>query len=86
MGLVNEVAPLAEVVERVYSLAAEIAALSPLSHRRHKLIMRTVLRNPGLEGLSAEEARLPYANFDSADFHEGRRAFGERRPPRFEGR
>ena len=86
MGLVNEVAPLAEVVERVYSLAAEIAALSPLSHRRHKRIMRTALRNPGLEGLSVEETRLPYANFDSEDFHEGRRAFGERRPPRFEGR
>ena len=86
MGLVNEVVPAAEVVERVYSLAADIAALAPLSHRRHKRIMRTALSNPGLEGLSAEEARLPYANFDSADFHEGRRAFRERRPPRFEGR
>ena len=86
MGLVNEVVPPAEVDERVYALAAEIAALAPLSHRRHKRIMRTALRNPGLEGLSTEEARLPYANFDSDDFHEGRRAFLERRPPRFEGR
>ena len=86
MGLVNEVAPLAEVGERVYALARQIAALAPLSHRRHKQIMRTVLRNPGLKGLSAEETRLPYVNFDSEDFHEGRRAFGERRPPRFEGR
>ena len=85
MGLVNEVVPAAEVGERVYSLAAEIAALAPLSHRRHKRIMRTALRNPGLEGLNAEEARLPYANFDSADFHEGRRAFGERRPAAVRG-
>ena len=86
MGLVNEVVPVAEVGERVYALAAEIAALAPLSHRRHKRIMRTVLRNPGLEGLSVEETRLPYANFDSEDFREGRRAFEERREPRFEGR
>ena len=86
MGLVNEVVPLSEVGERAYALAAQIAALAPLSHRRHKRIMRTVLRDPGLEGLDAEETRLPYANFDSEDFHEGRRAFEERRPPRFEGR
>ena len=86
MGLVNEVVPLSEVGERAYALAAQIADLAPLSHRRHKRIMRTVLRDPGLEGLDAEETRLPYANFDSSDFHEGRRAFEERRPPRFEGR
>ena len=86
MGLVNEVVPLSGIRERVYDLAARIAALAPLSHSRHKQIMQTVMRNPGLDGLSAEEARLPYANFDSDDFHEGRRAFLERRPPRFEGR
>ncbi len=86
MGLVNEVAPLADVDERVYSLASEIAALAPLSHRRHKQIMRTVLPGGSPEGLTEEELLLPYTNFDSEDFREGRQAFKERRPPNFEGR
>jgi enoyl-CoA hydratase/carnithine racemase len=86
IGLVNAVVPLAEVQEYTYQLAQEMAPLAPLSQRRHKQILQTVLRNPSLAGLTPEEEHLPFANFDSEDFQEGRRAFIERQTPRFKGR
>ena len=85
-GLVDHVVPDEEIEERVYGLAREMVPLAPLSQRRHKEIMQIVLNNPGLEDLTPEQQDLPFANFDSADFIEGRRAFLERRPPRFQGR
>ncbi len=86
IGLVNRVLPLADVDEYVHDLAREMAALAPLSQSRHKRILRSVLRSPSLQGFTAEEEALPFTNFDSRDFQEGRRAFVERRPPNFEGR
>lgn len=85
-GLVDHVLPDDEITDYVYGLAQEMAPLAPLSQRRHKEIMQIALDNPGLDDLTPEQRDLPFANFDSADFIEGRRAFLERRPPRFEGR
>ena len=85
-GLVDHVVPDEEIEECVYGLAREMVPLAPLSQRRHKEIMQIVLNNPGLEDLTPDQQDLPFANFDSADFIEGRRAFLERRPPRFQGR
>ena len=86
IGLVDRLVPDDEIDEYVYGLAKEMVPLAPLSQRRHKEIMQIVMDNPGLEDLTPEQEDLPFANFDSADFVEGRRAFLERRSPRFEGR
>ena len=86
IGLVNAVVPLAESEGYVHELAREMADLAPLSHGQHKQIMRKYVLDPSLETLTPEEEGLPFANFDSDDFHEGRRAFLERRKPDFKGR
>ena len=85
LGLVTKVVPLEESDSYVEELVREIADLAPLSHRVHKQILRQVVDNPSSAELTAEEATLPFVNFDSEDFQEGRRAFLERRKPRFSG-
>lgn len=85
IGLVNRVLPLAEIDAYAYDLAREMVPLAPLSQRRHKEILRTVLHKPDLAGLTPEQEDLPFANFESEDYREGRRAFLERRIPRFKG-
>lgn len=59
--------------------AAEIALLAPLTIAGHKL----TLGHPAGDPLVAEAFAKAWA---SADLVEGRAAFHERRPPRFEGR
>lgn len=86
IGLISRLVPLAEIEATVWTLAVEVARLAPLAHRWHKQILETILTNPRLEGLSPEQERLPFTCYDTADFHEGRRAFLEKRPPRFAGR
>ena len=86
IGLANSVVPLPEIEEYTYRMADEMVPLAPLSQSRHKQILRTVLRNPELSDLTPEEEALPFANFESEDFQEGRRAFLEHRAPKFKGR
>ncbi len=85
-GLVDRVVPMADVDEYVAELTEEMSHLAPLSHRQHKQIMRRVTEDPLLSSLTSEERDLPFVNFDSEDFDEGRRAFLERRRPVFQGR
>ena len=85
LGLVGRVVPLAELEATVYGVAEEMARLAPLTQRWHKQILRAVLRDPGLAHLTPEEEARPYVCFDTADFHEGWRAFLEKRLPKFRG-
>ena len=85
IGLITTLLGADELRAHTYALAHEMAGLAPLSHARNKRIRDITLRNPSGEGLTAEERDLPFTNFDSADFHEGRAAFIERRTPVFRG-
>ena len=86
IGLVSEVKSMEEIDSHVEKLATEMTPLAPLSQSRHKQILQIVLRNPGLSHMTDKERDLPFMNFDSQDFQEGRQAFAEHRDPVFTGR
>ncbi len=85
MGLITTLVTSESLDNTVEELANEMAILAPLSQSRHKQILQKVVNNQSLEGLSTEESNLPFTNFDSQDFNEGRAAFVERRTPTFQG-
>jgi enoyl-CoA hydratase/carnithine racemase len=84
VGLVNRVAPAAELEGLVRDYAAMIGANAPLTLRAAKLAAREALRDPDKRRLGEVEAAVA-ACFDSADFKEGRTAFMEKRTPEFRG-
>jgi enoyl-CoA hydratase/carnithine racemase len=85
MGLLNAIVPTAELSAKVQALAEEIAANAPLTIRAAKLTIDELTRHPESPDKTALDAAVN-ACFDSADYAEGRRAFLEKRKPRFEGR
>jgi enoyl-CoA hydratase/carnithine racemase len=88
MGLVNEVVEPDALEQRTLALAGEIAANAPLSLSGNKRIIRTLREHPGRlpEGLERELVELRESCFRTEDFHEGVRAFAEKRAPRWQGR
>jgi len=84
IGLVNQVVPSEKLEEVTYKLASDIANLAPLSHAVNKKTLNQVLAKPALD-LTTEEADLPLTQFDTRDYHEGFRAFLEKRRPEFIG-
>ncbi len=84
-GLVNDLCPPTDVVDRAMALARRLAA-GPTLH--YALTKQAVLRNLTREPVDAAmiEDWGQQRAFASADFKEGLRAFKERRPPQFEGR
>lgn len=88
-GLVNRLVPAEGAEGAALALAEEIAGNAPLAVQGMKRILQ-LLEMAHERGLSGEErseiAELRRRAFESQDILEGRRAFAERRPPRFEGK
>jgi len=83
-GLVSRVLPGGELVPVALRPAAQIAANAPLSLRAAKVALRAAI-DPAKENLALERSLWAQLS-TTADREEGRAAFRERRPPRFEGR
>jgi enoyl-CoA hydratase len=87
-GLVNRVAPAGSAEADALALADEIARNAPLAVRGMKRILRLLegAHERSLSDAEREEiAALRRRAFESADLEEGRRAWEERRAPRFRG-
>lgn len=84
IGLVNRVVPKAEVLPAALELAAKVAAKSPLVLKLLKRTLREGADMPLPQALAYEQAMIGLV-FDSADAHEGCRAFLEKRPADFKG-
>jgi enoyl-CoA hydratase/carnithine racemase len=87
LGLVNFVVDAAQVEARVRDYAARVAANAPLTVRAAKAAVRLFEQGVG----AADAAELAAVDtlvmrcFDSQDYEEGRRAFLDKRTPRFQG-
>lgn len=86
IGLVLDVVPAAELLERAEAVAAAIVANSPYGVRMTKKVMWAQLETGSmLAGIALEDA-TQVAVAQSADHREAVAAFTEHRPPRFTDR
>lgn len=85
MGLVNEVLPADQLMDRARKLAQQIASLPPLSVRMAKRTLRHGLESTLSQALDYEELAETHC-FSSLDHQEAVRSFLEKRPPQFQGR
>jgi enoyl-CoA hydratase/carnithine racemase len=87
-GLVNEVVIGSDLEDAALEWASELAANAPLSVQGNKRVLRELLRAEGAldPDVERELIALREACFASEDMKEGVRAFGEKRPARWQGR
>jgi len=85
MGLVTEVVPDDQVLERALALARKVARLPPLAVRQIKEVVLAGQDAPLADALLLERKAFQLL-FASRDQKEGMRAFLDKRKPAFEGR
>ncbi|MGE0577878.1 MAG: enoyl-CoA hydratase/isomerase family protein [Geminicoccaceae bacterium] len=85
LGLCNRAVPRVKLLDETMALAERIAQRSPLTLKLLKRTLRDGADMPLAGALAHEQAMIGLV-LDSADAHEGCRAFLEKRPARFEGR
>lgn len=85
LGLADRLVPLDELHAAAHSWAREIAMSAPLAVRAIRATLRGDLVER-FESATVHEAGEQQRLQATADFAEGTRAMGERRPPHFEGR
>jgi enoyl-CoA hydratase len=85
IGLVNRVVPDEELSDAVIDIARTIADNAPLSVAASKVSVDNAVKDSDARDMEAIKQMMT-ACFDSADYKEGRTAFMEKRPARFQGR
>jgi enoyl-CoA hydratase/carnithine racemase len=85
IGLVDRVVPDAELWNATLDIARTISGNAPLAIQAAKITIAQVLKDPDKRDMDAIK-QAGIACMDSEDFREGRRAFMEKRKPRFRGR